>query len=125
MKLGSGTHSIPIDELNCFTFSFDSVLPDVSIPPINEQDVPQLREPHLKEILKKNIAQSQNLFLQRIIDFVDNLNTVQEISEKSQSKLDHVLEALQHLIYYDIIIIKPLFKFTDRYHFTFDFRNLL
>lgn len=40
LKQGEGTHAIPIDELNCFTFSFDSILPDFCIPPINEHDVP-------------------------------------------------------------------------------------
>ena len=123
------TFCIKIDDSNSLTFNlghFDQIegknsLFDLSentfqdTESIRDHDVPHLVEPHLIFDLKQSVKNEQNLILVRIVDFIQNENTISQIAELSKTAIKHVREAIKHLIYYQIVIMCPKFKFDNRY----------
>ena len=63
------------------------------------------------------------MLLDRIINFIQNENTVAEIANLSKTAIKHVRESIKHLVYYDIVVMCPKFKFENRYQLTQSFKD--
>ena len=134
------TFNIKFDDYNCLSFNlghFDEnrykeknqndldikTKDGLSDLDINDFDVPHLVDPHFIGDLKKLIKKNENLVLDRIIDFIQNENTVGDIATQSKTHIKHVKEAIKHLVYYDLVVMCPKFKFENRYQYTQSFKD--
>ena len=82
-------------------------------------------DPTLFADLKESILKNNHILLNRVLNHINNKSTVAQIAEASKTKLEYVRDAIQHLILYEIVDMQPVFKFSNRYMYTDDFKIFL
>ncbi|RMZ75720.1 hypothetical protein DV738_g5350, partial [Chaetothyriales sp. CBS 135597] len=99
---------IPIDELNTLNIKLFPTLPDP--PRIQAWHVP-LFTVRIETLVDEN----WDLTMQRIIPFVDGVNSVKRIAALADADLKLTRKCVRHLVYYGCVILLDIFSFNAIY----------
>ncbi|RMZ85777.1 hypothetical protein DV737_g366, partial [Chaetothyriales sp. CBS 132003] len=99
---------IPIDELNTLNIKLFPTLPDP--PKIQAWHVP-LFTVRIETLIDEN----WDLTMQRIIPFIDGVNSVKRLAALADADLKLTRKCLRHLVYYGCVILLDIFSFSAIY----------
>ncbi|RMZ87680.1 hypothetical protein DV736_g5093, partial [Chaetothyriales sp. CBS 134916] len=109
---------IPIDELNTLNIKLFPTLPDP--PKIQAWHVP-LFTVRIETLIDEN----WDLTMQRIIPFIDGVNSVKRIAALADADLKLTRKCLRHLVFYGCVILLDIFNFSAIYAPTSLFRQTI
>lgn len=88
-------------------------------PPVDDHLVPLLR-PHFNGMPND----LWDLTTQQVLPFIDGINHIARISAESNVENALVKACIQNLVYYDVVHLLPLFKYSNVYMCTRNLQNL-
>ncbi len=109
---------IPIDELNTLNIKLFPTLP--SPPKIRAWHVP-LFVVRIETLIDEN----WDLTMQRIIPFVNGVNSVKRIADLADADLKLTRKCVRHLVYYGCVLLLDIFSFNAIYAPASEFTNMI
>lgn len=79
------------------------------------EDVRDFHVPVFVVDLSRVIDQYWDLTIQRVVKFINGINSIDKISKSSEVDIEYVKLAVQHLIYYGCVKLIDIFQFSNIY----------